>query len=150
MLISCTWCFAQTPKWIEKAKNAVFSIISYDAEGNILHSGNGFFINEGGEALSDYAVFEGAQKAVVITPDGNKQEVSTIIGANEMYDIVHFKVKLNINPKKLVSLPVYTEERTYRYIEKGRALVNQEKKSHQKLTHSDLDLGFLACTTVRK
>ena len=110
MLVSCTWCFAQTPKWIEKAKNAVFSIISYDAEDNILHSGNGFFINEGGEALSDYAVFEGAQKAVVITPDGNKQEVSTIIGANEMYDIVHFKVKLSINPKKLVSLPVYTEK----------------------------------------
>lgn len=110
MLVSCTWGFAQAPKWIEKAKNSVFSIITYDAEGNILHSGNGFFINEGGEALSDYAVFEGAQKAEVITPDGNKQEVSTIIGANEMYDIVHFKVRLNINPKKLVSLPVYTEK----------------------------------------
>ena len=34
---------AQTPKWVEKAKRAVFSVITYDKNDKMLNTGNGFF-----------------------------------------------------------------------------------------------------------
>ena len=33
---------AQTPKWVEKAKRAVFSVITYDKNDKMLNTGNGF------------------------------------------------------------------------------------------------------------
>ena len=45
---------AQTPKWVEKAKRAVFSVITYDKNDKMLNTGNGFFQYAAG-AL--YAVF---------------------------------------------------------------------------------------------
>ena len=45
---------AQTPKWVEKAKRAVFSIVTYDKNDKMLNTGNGFFVSEDGLALSDY------------------------------------------------------------------------------------------------
>ena len=37
---------AQTPKWVEKAKRAVFSIVTYDKNDKMLNTGNGFFVSE--------------------------------------------------------------------------------------------------------
>lgn len=34
---------AQTPKWVEKAKRAVFSVVTYDKNDKMLNTGNGFF-----------------------------------------------------------------------------------------------------------
>ena len=56
---------AQTPKWVEKAKRAVFSIVTYDKNDKMLNTGNGFFVSEDGLALSDYTLFKGAERAVV-------------------------------------------------------------------------------------
>ena len=53
-----------TPKWADKAKKAVFSIVTYDKDNKIKNTGNGFYINENGTALSDYTLFEGAERAV--------------------------------------------------------------------------------------
>ena len=39
---------AQTPKWVEKAKRAVFSIVTYDKNDKMLNTGNGFFVSEDG------------------------------------------------------------------------------------------------------
>lgn len=85
------WTTAQvTPKWAEKAKKAVFSIITYDKENKIKATGNGFYINADGTALSDYTLFEGADHATIITTDGKQQPVESISGANSMYDVVKF------------------------------------------------------------
>ena len=81
---------AQAPKWAEKAKKAVFSIVTYDKENKIKGTGNGFYIDAQGTALSDYTLFENAARAVVINADGKQQDVSRILGANSMYDIVKF------------------------------------------------------------
>ena len=79
------WTTAQvTPKWAEKAKKAVFSIITYDKENKIKATGNGFYINANGTALSDYTLFEGADHATIITTDGKQQQVESISGANSM------------------------------------------------------------------
>ncbi len=84
--------FAQ-PKWAKKARSAIFSVITYDQEDNILHSGNGFFIHESGEAVADYGLFKGASRAIVVTTDGKQFPVTHIMGADEMYDIIKFRVQ---------------------------------------------------------
>lgn len=81
-----------TPKWLDKASRAVFSIITYDNQGNILKNGNGFFISNDGIGLSDYTTFKGAQRAVVVTSDGKQLPVTLIMGANDLYDVVKFRV----------------------------------------------------------
>ena len=86
---------AQAPKWAEKAKKAVFSVVTYDKENKIKGTGNGFYIDAQGTALSDYTLFENAAHAVVINADGKQQDVSRILGANSMYDIVKFNTPID-------------------------------------------------------
>ena len=95
---------AQTPKWVEKAKRAVFSVVTYDKNDKMLNTGNGFFVSEDGLALSDYTLFKGAERAVVITSEGKQMQVSLILGANDMYDVIKFRVA--ITEKKVPALIV--------------------------------------------
>ena len=95
---------AQTPKWVEKAKRAVFSVVTYDKNDKRLNTGNGFFVSEDGLALSDYTLFKGAERAVVITSEGKQMPVSLILGANDMYDVIKFRVA--ITEKKVPALIV--------------------------------------------
>lgn len=95
-----------TPKWAEKAKKAVFSIVTYDKENKIKGTGNGFYIDVQGTALSDFTLFEGAERAVIINADGKQAEVSRIGGANSIYDIVKFTTPVD---KKQISLPLATQ-----------------------------------------
>ena len=94
---------AQAPKWAEKARKAVFSVVTYDKENKIKGTGNGFYIDVQGTALSDYTLFENAERAVVINADGKQQDVSRILGANSMYDIVKFKTPID---KKQTTLTI--------------------------------------------
>ncbi|MDR0658782.1 MAG: tetratricopeptide repeat protein [Mediterranea sp.] len=100
------WSMAQAPKWLDKSRRAVFSVITYGPDDNILNTGNGFFISEDGLALSDYTLFKGALRAVVVDCDGRQMQVSTIQGANSMYDVVKFRVATG--GKKVAALPIAT------------------------------------------
>ena len=84
-----------------KARKAVFSVITYNKENQILNTGNGFYIDENGTAVSDYTLFKGAERAVVVTADGKELPVEYILGANDMYDVVKFKTAAD---KKTVAL----------------------------------------------
>lgn len=97
---------AQTPKWAEKAKKAVFSIVTYDKDNQIKGTGNGFYIDANGTALSDYSLFEGAQRAVIINADGKQLDVISISGANSMYDIIKFSTPVE---KKQTTLTLATQ-----------------------------------------
>ena len=96
------WSVAQAPKWVDKAKRAVFSVVTYDRNDKILNTGNGFFVTEDGVALSDYTLFKGAQRAVVVGSDGAQMPVEAIMGADDMYDVVKFRV--GISGKKVTAL----------------------------------------------
>ena len=98
------WSVAQAPKWVEKAKRSVFSIVTYDKDDKIQNTGNGFFVTEDGVALSDYSLFKGAQRAVIINSEGEKMPVECILGANDMYDIIKFRVGITV--KKVPALQV--------------------------------------------
>ena len=109
-IIAC--CFfaqivsAQAPKWAEKAKKAVFSVVTYDKENNIKGTGNGYYIDAQGIALSDYSLFEGAERAVIINADGKQLDVSRIMGANSMYDVVKFNTPID---KKQITLNIASQ-----------------------------------------
>ncbi len=82
--------FAQS--WVKKAQKAVFSVVTYGADGKILNTGNGFFVSSDGVGVSDYDLFKGADHAVVIDEAGKQMNVIEILGANDVYDLVKFRV----------------------------------------------------------
>ena len=107
LFILITTSLAQNPKWLKKALKAQITIVTYDKEGNILRSGQGFFIDEQGTAVADYTLFHQAYSARVITADGKELQVNSINGASSLYDVVKFNVChkkktnfLNINNRK--------------------------------------------------
>ena len=76
---------AQNPSWAKKAAGAVFTLKTFDANGQLLASTNGFYLDENGEAVSSFTPFKNAQRAVVIDNQGKEWPVESIIGANDMY-----------------------------------------------------------------
>lgn len=84
---------AQNPKWFKKAAKAQISIVTMNEKGDMLQSGNGFFIDKNGTALADYQLFKQASKAKVVSGEGKEYEVEAIIGASSLYDLVKFRVK---------------------------------------------------------
>lgn len=83
---------AQTPSWADKAAKSVFTLKTFSADGSLLASSTGFFIGTNGEAVSSYAPFKGAQRAVIIDAQGKEIPVELILGANETYDVAKFQV----------------------------------------------------------
>jgi len=80
------------PSWVKKATKSVFTLKTFTADGTLLGSANGFYVGKNGEAISCYAPFKGAQRAVVIDATGKEYEVACILGANETYDVAKFRV----------------------------------------------------------
>ena len=51
LILACGMSFLtgfsqELPKWANKAKKAVFSVITYNKDNQILNTGNGFYIDE--------------------------------------------------------------------------------------------------------
>ena len=83
------------PSWVKKATKSVFTVKTFSADGSLIGSSNGFFTGTDGEAISNFAPFKGASRAVIIDAAGKELPVSTIMGANDMYDVVKFRVAAN-------------------------------------------------------
>ncbi|MBM6657583.1 S1 family peptidase [Bacteroides gallinaceum] len=105
----------ELPKWAENARKAVFSIVTYTKDGQILSTGNGFYIDEQGTGVSDYSLFKGAERAIIITANGKELPVKYIMGANDMYDVVKFKTDFDKKAEALqpATLPSSTGETVY-------------------------------------
>lgn len=91
--------FSQGPKWVTKAKKSVFSIMTFGKDHNLLKTGNGFFISPTGVGVSDFDLFKGAYRAVVINTEGKEIPVECILGADDTYDVVKFRVDLSLVKK---------------------------------------------------
>lgn len=91
LLIMATTAFAQ-PGWVKNASKSVFTLKTFSADGSLIASTNGFFIGTNGEAVSSFSPFKGASKAVIIDSQGKEFQVTGILGANDMYDVVKFRV----------------------------------------------------------
>ena len=86
--------FAQ-PGWVKNASRSVFTLKTFAADGSLIASSNGFFTGTSGEAVSNFTPFKGAARAVVIDFQGKEFQVAGIMGANDMYDVVKFRVNTN-------------------------------------------------------
>ena len=92
-----TTMYAQ-PGWVKKATKSVFTLKTFADDGSLIASSNGFFIGVNGEAVSNFTPFKGASRAVVIDAQGKEIPVQSIIGANDMYDVVKFRVAGKTQP----------------------------------------------------
>ena len=105
---------AQTPKWFKKARKSQLNIITYDAKGQMLHSTNGFFVDNDGTAFSDYDSFRGAVRAVAIDEGGKEWPITHIMGANSLYNVVKVRVATNkANPLAIATTESQKGETVY-------------------------------------
>jgi len=95
-------CFPLTmmaqPSWVKKASKSVFTLKTFAEDGSLIGSSNGFFTSYKGDAISNFTPFKGASKAVVIDASGKEMAVVSIVGVNDMYDVVKFRVNGKTQP----------------------------------------------------
>ena len=91
LLLSAIATFAQ-PGWTKNASKSVFTLKTFAADGSLIASSNGFFTGTNGEAVSNFTPFKGAARAVVLDAQGKEWQVTGILGVNDMYDVVKFRV----------------------------------------------------------
>ena len=91
LLLSAVATFAQ-PGWTKNASKSVFTLKTFAADGSLIASSNGFFTGTNGEAVSNFTPFKGAARAVVLDAQGKEWQVTGILGLNDMYDVVKFRV----------------------------------------------------------
>ena len=106
--------YAIAPKKIAKLNKSVVSVVTYDKNGNLLHTGNGFFIDNNGCALSEYSLFDNAARAEIIDSKGEKWPVTRIMGVNDLYNLIKVKVKCDetMGLPKVQMLPSNISENT--------------------------------------
>lgn len=102
-LTATTAIWAQNPKFFKKARKVQLTLISYDSKGDITQ-GQAFSINENGDALAEYDLLKKAEKAVVVDMEGNQYNVTHIMGASSLYNVV----KLETTHKKADTMPIAT------------------------------------------
>lgn len=100
------------PGWVKKASKAVFTLKTFDKDGQLLASTTGFCTSQDGEAISSFSPFKGAARAVAIDAQGKEYEVVSIIGANDMYDVARFRIDARKMPSLTVSTAVAPEGST--------------------------------------
>ena len=88
---------------VKKASESVFTLTTFNTDGSIHATSHGVFVGKSGEAISDLKPFLGASKAVVIDAKGNKKDVTRILGLNDIYDVVKFKVDGNTKPAAIAN-----------------------------------------------
>lgn len=93
VLIGAITSVLAQPAPVKKAAASVFSLTTFDKNGDIVGSTRGVFVGKNGEAMAMWKPFMGADHAVAIDAKGNKHEVDVMMGISEMYDICLFRIK---------------------------------------------------------
>ena len=96
------------PSWVKKATKSVFTLKTFAEDGSLIGSSNGFFTSTNGDAVSNYTPFKGASRAVVIDASGKELPVVSIVGVNDMYDVVKFRVSGKTQPLVISSASTST------------------------------------------
>ena len=83
---------APAPKWLSKVQKSIISVIAYDKDKKMIHEGVGYVISADGVAVADYSLFRDAYSAVAVDASGNQSEVERILGADDLYNIIRFRI----------------------------------------------------------
>jgi tetratricopeptide (TPR) repeat protein len=86
---------ASLPELVRRVKPAVVAVLTYDAKGNTLLSGSGFFIRPG-QIVTNLHVIEGARRAEVKTLDGKGRiyPVEGVLATDEEGDLAILSVSV--------------------------------------------------------
>ena len=82
--------FSQTE--LKDAYKAIFQIFAYDAKGEMVNSGTGFFISDSGEAVTSYQLLKQSNSVCIVDYKGNKFSIRNITGVSSNYDIAKFTI----------------------------------------------------------
>lgn len=93
------------PTPVKNAAKSVFTLTTFKADGSLLASSHGVFIDANGTGICDWAPFDGASRAVVMDANGKSLDVECLLGANEIYDVAKIKVKGKTTPATLATAP---------------------------------------------
>ena len=91
LIIGATSVLAQ-PGAVQKTAKSVFTLTTFNKDGDIIAATQGVFIDNKGTAISTFKPFIGAVKATVIDATGKSMAVDAIMGADELYDVAKFRV----------------------------------------------------------
>ena len=91
LMLGVSTLFAQ-PGPVQKVAKSVFTLTTFNKDGDIIASTQGVFIDNKGTAISTFKPFVGAVKATVVDATGRSMEVDAIMGADELYDVAKFRV----------------------------------------------------------
>ena len=80
------------PGWTKNATKSVFTLKTFAADDSLIASSNGFYTGTNGEAVSNFTPFKGAARAIILDSQGKEWQVTGILGVNDMYDVVKFRV----------------------------------------------------------
>lgn len=76
----------------KNVSKSIFSLTTFKADGSLLSTSHGVFVDSNGNAISAWKPFVGASKAVVIDAQGKKYDVEGIIDADDIYNVCKFHV----------------------------------------------------------
>lgn len=91
MMLGVSSLFAQ-PGSVQKVAKSVFTLTTFNKDGDIIASTQGVFVDGKGTAISTFKPFVGAVRATVVDATGRSMEVDAIMGADELYDVAKFRV----------------------------------------------------------
>lgn len=91
LMLCASSLFAQ-PGPVQKVAKSVFTLTTFNKDGNIIASTQGVFIDNKGTAISTFKPFIGATKASIVDASGKSMNVDAILGADELYDVAKFRV----------------------------------------------------------
>ncbi len=92
LMVGASSIFAQ-PGPVQKVAKSVFTLTTFNKDGDIIASTQGVFIDNKGTAISTFKPFIGATKATVVDASGKSMTVDAIMGADELYDVAKFRVE---------------------------------------------------------
>jgi tetratricopeptide (TPR) repeat protein len=89
---------------IKHVMPATVLVVTYDASGQPLSQGSGFFVSEKGEVITNYHVMNGAEKASIKMPDGSICKITDIIAEDLAADLIKMQADTGNNKVSFLSI----------------------------------------------
>lgn len=132
LIILCVCSKSQAqPSAVKNAAKSVFKLTTFNEDGSVLSTSHGIFIGNNGEAISDLKPFLGAARATVTDTKGREMNVERIMGINDLYDAVKFKVNGKTTPLPIAQTALTSGAQAWliSYAEKSPTITTATVKS---------------------
>ena len=112
LLNACTdTVISRKPSWhmsgmVGSVQRSVVTVAAFDMDGEMSKIGSGFFVDWEGSLVTNYHVLDGAYKAEIKTANGRRYPIKSVIGFNQLVDLIKVRVQI---PNEL-SVPVTLAE----------------------------------------